>query len=67
VLSPMPGMVVSIDVQKGQEVRMGDKVAVIEAMKMENQLFAECDGTVAIIHCLPGDSVDVDQVIMEFE
>ncbi|MFP6736154.1 MAG: acetyl/propionyl/methylcrotonyl-CoA carboxylase subunit alpha [Rhodospirillales bacterium] len=67
VLSPMPGMVVSIDVQKGQEVRVGDKVAVIEAMKMENQLFAECDGTVAIIHCLPGDSVDVDQVIMEFE
>ena len=47
--------------------RMGDKVAVSEAMKMENQLFAECDGAVAIIHCQPGNNVDVDQVIMEFE
>ncbi|MBT3553920.1 MAG: acetyl/propionyl/methylcrotonyl-CoA carboxylase subunit alpha [Rhodospirillaceae bacterium] len=67
VLSPMPGLVVSIDVSEGQEVRLGDKVAVIEAMKMENQLFAECDGAVAKIHCQPGESVDVDQVIMEFE
>ncbi|MAF47160.1 MAG: acetyl/propionyl-CoA carboxylase subunit alpha [Rhodospirillaceae bacterium] len=67
VMSPMPGLVVSIDVDEGQEVRLGDKVAVIEAMKMENQLFAECDGVVAKIHCQPGDSVDVDQVIMEFE
>ena len=67
VLSPMPGLVVSIDVSEGQEVRLGDKVAVIEAMKMENQLFAECDGAVAKIHCQPGDSVDVDQVIVEFE
>ena len=67
VLSPMPGLVVSIDVEEGQEVRLGDKVAVIEAMKMENQLSAECDGAVAKIHCQPGDSVDVDQVIMEFE
>jgi propionyl-CoA carboxylase alpha chain len=67
VLSPMPGLVVSIDVEEGQEVRLGDKVAVIEAMKMENQLFAESDGVVAKIHCQPGESVDVDQVIMEFE
>jgi propionyl-CoA carboxylase alpha chain len=67
VLSPMPGLVVSIDVVEGQEVRVGAKVAVIEAMKMENQLFAECDGRVAEIQCRQGDSVDVDQVIMEFE
>jgi len=67
ILSPMPGLVVSIDVEESQDVRVGDKVAVIEAMKMENQLFAECDGSVAVIHCQPGDSVEVDQVIMEFE
>ncbi|NQV55488.1 MAG: acetyl/propionyl/methylcrotonyl-CoA carboxylase subunit alpha [Rhodospirillales bacterium] len=67
VISPMPGLVVSLLVEEGQTIRMGDTVATIEAMKMENQLFAERDGTVAKIHCQPGDSVNVDQIILELE
>ena len=57
----------SIDVEVGQEVKAGDAVAVIEAMKMENQLIAERDGTIAEINCAPGDSVEVNQVLMVFE
>ncbi len=67
IVSPMPGLMVSIDVEVGQEVKAGDAVAVIEAMKMENQLIAERDGTIAEINCAPGDSVEVNQVLMVFE
>ena len=66
VLCPMPGLVVSIAVKEGQEVKAGDTVAVVEAMKMENVLRAEIDGTVKKINAKQGDSLAVDAIIMEF-
>jgi propionyl-CoA carboxylase alpha chain len=63
---PMPGLVVSIAVNEGQEVKAGETLAVVEAMKMENILRAERDGTISKIRVKPGDSVAVDAVIMEF-
>ena len=66
VLCPMPGLVVSIAVKEGQEVKAGELVAVVEAMKMENVLRAEIDGTVKKINAKPGDSLAVDAVILEF-
>ena len=66
LLCPMPGLVVSIAVAEGQEVKAGETLAVVEAMKMENVLRAERDGTVKKIHAKKGDSLAVDAVIMEF-
>jgi propionyl-CoA carboxylase alpha chain len=66
VLCPMPGLIKSIAVSEGQEVKAGETVAVVEAMKMENVLRAEIDGTVKRIHAKPGDSLAVDAVILEF-
>ena len=67
LISPMPGLLVSVEVMEGQEVKLGEPLAVVEAMKMENQLFAEADGVVATIHLEPGDSLDVGQLILELE
>jgi propionyl-CoA carboxylase alpha chain len=66
VRCPMPGLVVSIAVGEGQEVKAGETLAVVEAMKMENVLRAERDGAVKKIHAKPGDSLAVDAVILEF-
>jgi len=66
LLCPMPGLVVSIAVTEGQEVKAGETLAVVEAMKMENVLRAERDGTIKKIHAKQGDSLAVDAVIMEF-
>ncbi|WP_293907942.1 acetyl/propionyl/methylcrotonyl-CoA carboxylase subunit alpha [Phenylobacterium sp.] len=66
VLSPMPGLVVSIDVTTGQAVKTGEVVAVLEAMKMQNILRAERDGTVKAINAKSGDSVAADEVLIEF-
>jgi propionyl-CoA carboxylase alpha chain len=66
VRCPMPGLVVSLAVAEGQEVKAGETLAVVEAMKMENILRAERDGTVKAIRVKKGDSVAVDAVIMEF-
>ena len=66
LLCPMPGLVRSIAVKEGQEVKAGETLAVVEAMKMENVLRAERDGTVKTIKVKPGDSLAVDAVIMEF-
>jgi propionyl-CoA carboxylase alpha chain len=63
---PMPGVVVSIAVAEGQEVKAGETLAVVEAMKMENVLRAERDGVVKAIKVKPGESLAVDAVIMEF-
>ena len=57
IKSPLPGIIISINVKEGQAVTRGQKVAVIEAMKMENDILAECDGTVTAIHAAKGDSV----------
>jgi propionyl-CoA carboxylase alpha chain len=66
LLCPMPGLVVSIAVNEGQEVKAGETLAVVEAMKMENVLRAERDLTVAKLKAKAGDSLAVDAVIMEF-
>jgi propionyl-CoA carboxylase alpha chain len=66
LLCPMPGLVVAIPVAEGQEVKAGETLAMIEAMKMENVLRADRDGTVKKIHAKPGDILAVDAVILEF-
>ena len=67
VLSPMPGLLVDVSVQPGQKVQAGERVAVIEAMKMENILFATQDGVVKKVVASKGESLSVDQMIVEFE
>jgi len=67
LLSPMPGLLVSLAVGSGQEVKAGEELAVVEAMKMENVLRAERDGVVAKVHAEAGASLAVDQAILEFE
>ena len=66
VLSPMPGLVVSLSVTEGQEVKSGETVAVIEAMKMQNIIRAERDGVVKSVGAKAGDSVAADEVLVEF-
>jgi propionyl-CoA carboxylase alpha chain len=66
VLSPMPGLLVDVAVQPGQKVQAGERVAVIEAMKMENVLFAAADGIVGKVLATKGESLAVDQPIIEF-
>ena len=66
VLSPMPGLLVEVAVQVGQKVQAGERVAVIEAMKMENVLFAAADGVVGKVLATKGESLTVDQAIVEF-
>jgi propionyl-CoA carboxylase alpha chain len=66
VVSPMPGLVISIEVAPGQEVRSGETLAVIEAMKMQNILRAERDGVVKSVGPKAGDSVAADEVLIEF-
>ncbi|TCP44049.1 acetyl-CoA carboxylase biotin carboxylase subunit [Rhodovulum marinum] len=67
LLCPMPGLIVKIDVEEGQEVQEGQALCTVEAMKMENILRAERKGIVTKINAGPGDSLAVDDVIMEFE
>ena len=66
LLSPMPGLLASVAVSEGQEVKGGEALAVVEAMKMENVLRATRDGTVKTLHAKAGDSLRVDQKIIEF-
>ncbi|MCR4376665.1 MAG: acetyl-CoA carboxylase biotin carboxylase subunit [Rhodospirillales bacterium] len=67
LLSPMPGLLLSVAVKPGQEVKAGEELAVIEAMKMENVLRAAQDGMIADVKAQPGDSLAVDQVIVTFQ
>jgi propionyl-CoA carboxylase alpha chain len=67
LLSPMPGLLASLAVNAGQDVKIGQELCVVEAMKMENLLRAERDGRVSVVRAKPGDSLAVDQVILEFE
>jgi propionyl-CoA carboxylase alpha chain len=62
----MPGLIVSINVTEGEEVKAGETLAIVEAMKMENVLRADRDLTVSVINAKQGDSLAVDAVIMEF-
>jgi len=67
LLSPMPGLLVSVAVNVGDEVKSGEELAVVEAMKMENVLRAEKDCVIADIKATAGESLTVDQIILEFE
>ncbi len=67
LLSPMPGLLVSVSVKEGEAVKAGQELAVVEAMKMENILRAEADGTVKKVHAVKGASLAVDEKIIEFE
>ena len=67
LLSPMPGLLVSLAVEEGQRVEAGEALCVVEAMKMENILRADNNATVLKLHAQPGDSLAVDQMILEFE
>ncbi|TFV43914.1 acetyl-CoA carboxylase biotin carboxylase subunit [Bradyrhizobium niftali] len=66
LLCPMPGLIVSIAVSEGQEIKAGETLAVVEAMKMQNVLRAERDGTVKKIHASAGATLAVDALILEF-
>ena len=66
ILSPMPGLVVTLDVELGQSVRSGEQVAIVEAMKMQNIIRAERDGVVKSVGAKAGDSVAADEVLIEF-
>lgn len=67
VVAPMPGLLVSVAVREGDEVKVGEELAVLEAMKMENAIRAERSGVIAKVHFAQGASVEVDDVIMELE
>ncbi|MEO1408156.1 MAG: biotin/lipoyl-containing protein, partial [Pseudomonadota bacterium] len=67
IMSPMPGLVVSIDVELGQDVKPGEGVCVVEAMKMQNIIRSEAGGTVKAINVEPGAAVAADEVMVEFE
>ena len=67
IISPMPGLVVSVDVELGQEVQEGEAVCIVEAMKMQNIIRAEANGTVKAINVGAGDSVAADEIMVEFE
>jgi propionyl-CoA carboxylase alpha chain len=66
LLAPMPGLLVSVAVASGDEVEPGQELAVVEAMKMENVLRSDVQRTVASVLVSPGESVSVDQPIIEF-
>ncbi len=66
IMSPMPGLMVSVDVVEGQEVKSGEAVCIVEAMKMQNIIRAEADGVVAKVNVGAGDAVAADEVLVEF-
>lgn len=65
--SPVTGLVIQVNVEPGQEVQSNDVLMVLEAMKMENQVTATHAGTVKSVNVVPGNSVKVQQVLLEFE
>ena len=67
LLSPLPGILLSVAVSEGQIVKVGDKLAVVESMKMENVLRAKFNCKVSAIKVLPGDILSVGQIILEFK
>jgi biotin carboxyl carrier protein len=67
VLAIMPGKIIRVMVEVGQQIKEGEPICVLEAMKMENELNARQDGTVQVVHVKPGDDVEKDQVLVEIE
>ena len=66
IMSPMPGLVVSVAVKVGQDVKTGEAVCIVEAMKMQNIIRAEADGVVKAVNAAAGASVAADEVLVEF-
>jgi pyruvate carboxylase subunit B len=64
ITSPMPGIIVAVPVKEGDVVRLGDKIVILESMKMENELRAPCDGVVVRVNVGPGAGVEKDQVLV---
>ena len=64
IVSPLPGVIISVEVKEGAAVKKGQRVAVIEAMKMENDILSDVDGTVTAIHVSKGDTVAEDAKIV---
>lgn len=64
IVSPLPGVIISVEVKEGTAVKKGQRVAVIEAMKMENDILSDVDGTVTAIHVSKGDTVAEDAKIV---
>jgi len=67
IRAPMPGLVVKVEVAVGDRVEAGQGVAIVEAMKMENELRAEAPGVVAYIHVAPGQAVEKDQILIDLQ
>lgn len=63
VNAPMPGTILDIKVQNGQSIKKGDLLVILEAMKMENEIYAPCDGTVTSVNVRKGDSVETQALI----
>jgi propionyl-CoA carboxylase alpha chain len=67
IISPMPGQIISINVQKGDKIVDGQELCVMEAMKMQNIIKSEVDGVIKSVHVKTGASVAVDELLIEFE
>ena len=65
VVAPMPGMVLRVEVEEGDQVEEGQGIAIVEAMKMENELRALSAGTVTRVHVREGEAVEKDQILVE--
>ena len=63
----MPGMIVSVNVEEGQKIKSGENILILEAMKMENMIIADKDKKIKKINIKPGDAVEVDQKLIEFD
>jgi biotin carboxyl carrier protein len=62
--APMPGLIVTVHVREGQEIKTGDRMIVLESMKMQNEISSPTDGTVRTLRIKPGDNVDQNQVLL---
>jgi len=67
IYAPMPGLIIEVDVKDGQEVKQGDFICVLEAMKMENTIVSPRDGTIKSVAISKGQTVDKSELLIEFE
>src|SRR5690606_7443667 len=67
IRAPMPGLVLEISVEEGQEIKKGDRIIILEAMKMENSILINADASIKKIHVKPGQPVDKGQVLVELD
>ncbi|TVZ21886.1 biotin-dependent enzyme [Dokdonia sp. Hel_I_63] len=67
LISPMPGLIIDVQVSAGQEVKEGDTLVILSAMKMENSFVSHTDGVIKAVHVVKDDAVDKGQLLVEFE